>query len=204
MKKLYLLLCLILFCCVQIINAQPVYFEQKGKIINMPNPCETEPCLPGMVFGFETTSNNYVLTINSYWIWSENNLIFEDVEYFIDDEVEITGIITPKQDLQFNEYTELEIKTIKKLNFIHDVADDFQIKLYPNPTTGVLNLIQERITNYELGINKVEIFDIYGKKHHLITPSSNHLINVAHLPAGIYFLKISAETGEVVKKVVKQ
>jgi len=77
-----------------------------------------------------------------------------------------------------------------------------KILVYPNPTTGVLNLIQEQISNYELGITNVEIFDIYGKKlssHHLITSSSNHHINIAHLPAGIYFVKIGDETVKVVK-----
>jgi len=96
------------------------------------------------------------------------------------------------------------------------------ISVYPNPTTGVLNLIQERITNYELGINNeqltinnIEIFDISGKKcqmpnlisqtsNHLITSSSNHLINISHLPAGIYFLKIQTEKDNIIRKIVKQ
>jgi len=74
------------------------------------------------------------------------------------------------------------------------------ISIYPNPTTGVLNLIQgiagqarnderENITlypnpttgeleikNYELGINSIEVFDVFGRKvssHHLITSSSH-------------------------------
>ena len=88
------------------------------------------------------------------------------------------------------------------------------LRVYPNPTTGVLNLIQESINNEQLTINNVEIFDIYGRKlssHHLITSSSNHLIisssnhqiNIAHFPAGIYFLKITTENGVFVEKVVK-
>ena len=72
------------------------------------------------------------------------------------------------------------------------------ITLVPNPTTGELS-----ITNYELGITNVEVYDIYGKKHHLITSSSNHLINIVSLPAGIYFIKISTEVGDVVRKIIK-
>ena len=69
---------------------------------------------------------------------------------------------------------------------------DAGYQIYPNPTTGEL-----RITNYELGpeLNSgtdIEIYDIYGRKlssHHLIPSSTNHLINISHLPAGIYLIK---------------
>ncbi|MCL2435539.1 MAG: T9SS type A sorting domain-containing protein, partial [Lentimicrobiaceae bacterium] len=89
-----------------------------------------------------------------------------------------------------------------------------KITIYPNPTTGELE-----IRNYELGtaaplgassaklINSIEVFDVYGRKvssHHLITSSSNHLINLSHLNSGIYFVKITTDAGEVVKKIIKQ
>ena len=77
------------------------------------------------------------------------------------------------------------------------------IKVYPNPTTGELT-----ITNYVLGIGtlsevEVEIYDVFGKKlssNHLITSSSNHQINISHLPAGIYFLRVDGQTIKVVKQ----
>ena len=80
------------------------------------------------------------------------------------------------------------------------------ITVYPNPTTGVLNLIQESINNEQLTINNIEIFDIYGKKHqvsNLKSQISNQQINIAHLPAGIYFVKITTEVGSAIQKVVK-
>ena len=76
------------------------------------------------------------------------------------------------------------------------------ISIYPNPTTGELT-----IENGELKIDEVNIFDIYGKNvlsNHLITSSSHHLINISHLSAGVYFVKIRTEVGEVIKKVVKE
>jgi len=60
--------------------------------------------------------------------------------------------------------------------------------------------------NAEWRINNIEIYDIYGRKqssYHLITSSSNHLINIAHLLAGLYFVKITTENGVFVEKVVK-
>ena len=75
-----------------------------------------------------------------------------------------------------------------------------KITIVPNPTTGEL-----RIENGELRINDVEIFDIYGRKQQVsnLTSQISNPINIAHLPAGLYFVKINTEAGEVVKKVVK-
>jgi len=79
------------------------------------------------------------------------------------------------------------------------------ITLYPNPTTGVLNLIHDLVTNDALHVTGVEVFDIYGKKqsHASHVTSNDNTINIAHLPAGLYFVKIRSEAGEVVKKVIK-
>ena len=76
------------------------------------------------------------------------------------------------------------------------------ITVYPNPTTGELS-----IRNYELGITNIEIYDIYGRKqssNHLISKSSNHLINITNFPAGLYFVKITTEAGTITQKVVKK
>jgi hypothetical protein len=70
--------------------------------------------------------------------------------------------------------------------------------VYPNPTNGEL-----RITNYEFGITNIEIFDVYGRKHLTGLPSYGLTVsnlNISHLPAGIYFLRID----ETIVKVVKQ
>jgi hypothetical protein len=80
------------------------------------------------------------------------------------------------------------------------------IKVFPNPTTGVLNLIQEKVESGELRVESVEVFDIYGKKMSPVSNLTSHIsnqINIAHLPAGIYFVKITTEAGEVVKKIIK-
>jgi hypothetical protein len=76
------------------------------------------------------------------------------------------------------------------------------IILHPNPTTGELI-----ITNHELKITNIEIYDVDGRKlssNHLITPSSHQKIDISHLTPGIYFVKIVTTQGEIVKKVIKQ
>jgi hypothetical protein len=76
--------------------------------------------------------------------------------------------------------------------------------LYPNPATKEL-----RITNYELRIENVEIYDVYGRNvgtNQRIYPDTDGVvINVSYLPAGIYFVKVIDENQQVaIRKFVKQ
>ena len=101
-------------------------------------------------------------------------------------------------------------------NFTNDVGivethNCASLRVYPNPTTGVLN-IQETMNNEQLTMNNVEVFDIYGRKvisdmrlSDMRYPTSEIgkseiTINISHLPAGIYFLKVGNETVKVVKQ----
>jgi len=104
--------------------------------------------------------------------------------------------------------TPVEMPNHLKLNSVKDKTLT-EINLYPNPTTGEL-----RITNYELRIDNVEIFDVFGRKVGGKFPSNvlegwtakpdGVVIDLTGFSAGIYFLKITTENGFVMKKVVKQ
>ena len=170
-----------------------------GKIIYMPNPCQTEPCLPGMVFGLETTSNNYVLTINSNWIWSNNKLIVYDIEYLIDDEVEITGITTSKQDINSKEYIELEIDAIKKWTTnIKSLFFDSE-KIYYNPLTQEIT-IEKPIQPQFLTL---ELYDMLGKMILRKTDVGN-TVSIANLHQGVYVYRLLEDNRVVgVGKVVR-
>jgi hypothetical protein len=159
----------------------------------MSNPCQTEPCLSGIVFGLETTFNNYVLVINSNWIWSNNKLIVEDVEYFIDDEVEITGTITTKQDIDSKEYIELEIKTIKKLPLSNTKILSFgNKKVYYDAIKQVI-VIDETLQKQSLTF---ELMDIQGKVMLRKTHTGNS-ISIANLLRGIYLYRLT-QNGTVI------
>ena len=91
---------------------------------------------------------------------------------------------------------------------INDTNLDKEITIYPNPTTGML-----QVTSYELQVTGIEIFDIYGRNLLPLTsyllPLTSYLLpltslDISHLPAGLYFVKIFTESGVVVKKVVKE
>ncbi len=76
------------------------------------------------------------------------------------------------------------------------------VTLYPNPTTGMLN-----IKNGTVSIKGVKIFDLFGRNvHHSIGKpvNSSTNIDISHLSAGIYIVKIATEKGEITRKIVKQ
>jgi hypothetical protein len=83
----------------------------------------------------------------------------------------------------------------------NNVADN--IKVFPNPTDGEL-----RITNYELRIKNVEIFDMNGKRVYVaqpqfLIPNSQFSIDISHLPKGFYILVLHTENGVVSKKIIR-
>jgi len=85
------------------------------------------------------------------------------------------------------------------------------INIYPNPTTGEL-IIQSS----KFKVQGVEVYDVMGKKFPSVIPNAVRnleqyelkpdgvVIDLTLFPAGIYFVKVLTENGDVVKKVVKQ
>jgi len=72
-----------------------------------------------------------------------------------------------------------------------------KIKVCPNPTTGEL-----RIETGEWKVENLELFDVYGRKIYSISftqHSSLLSINISHLRAGVYFLKVNNRVVRVVK-----
>lgn len=73
------------------------------------------------------------------------------------------------------------------------------IKLFPNPVNDILQI---RNSN-NVAINKIEIFNILGKKVQVVKePKSS--INVSSLPKGIYLMNIITEKGVTTKRIVKK
>ena len=159
---------------------EPVIVTVTGKLVLDKNPCPPPPdeCPPGVVLWLETTSQDYVLTINSYWIWSDQ-IIFEGVEYWVDDVVEITGTVTVWQGME--EYHELEIETIKKVDTNIDALLFSDNKIYYDATSQAI-VIDETLRSQSLIL---ELYDVQGR---VILEKSNvsNTISVAHLPNGMY------------------
>ncbi len=75
------------------------------------------------------------------------------------------------------------------------------IDIYPNPIGDVLFLATE------MNVKEVSIYDIYGRMTTVYSLQSTdfvHSIDVADLEAGVYFVNIKTENGNVVKRFVKK
>jgi len=98
--------------------------------------------------------------------------------------------------------SDCQVEVLIKLNVIHNIGISTNtistIQVYPNPTNYEL-----RITNYELQMGSVEIFDIMGRMQNAECRMQNAeeemVIDISHLQAGIYFLKIDNQTIKIIK-----
>ena len=125
--------------------------------------------------------------------------------------LEITAppIIDITEDGQIVDNIEFAI-TEEGINTVDIAVEAYRIRpiqIYPNPTTGEL-----KIKNYELKIGIagqarndgafVEIFDIFGRSHvsRVTCHEKEAVINISHLPSGVYFLRIDGQIVKVVKQ----
>jgi len=79
---------------------------------------------------------------------------------------------------------------------ISDKTIENDIKIYPNPTTGVINI--NNSTNY----NTINIYSLSGKL--VKTQSASLQISVLDLPKGMYFIQLVGNKNNVVQKFIKE
>jgi len=120
-KILYIVL-ITLFFCNSCENKGISLGEQTlvGKIVGLgtpPAPSKGLPPPPCTHIGFETDMWNYYVMIDSHLICGEEKFIVENIEYSINEgvEVEIIGEVTVWRNPPREEYFIIEIETIKKL-----------------------------------------------------------------------------------------
>lgn len=76
-----------------------------------------------------------------------------------------------------------------------ETAESAAVRLYPNPTTGVLNIEAEEV-------QRVEVYDLGGRV--VIRSERSTAIDLSALPSGVYYVKVVCQQGTTVHKVVKK
>ncbi len=96
-------------------------------------------------------------------------------------------------------------KGIKTLTFATTLGtEDFttldKISVFPNPSNGVFSISKNNLTT----INKIKVFDTNAKLLKEIATDSNfnNTIDISELSKGIYFMEISNDADQIVKKII--
>jgi hypothetical protein len=106
---------------------------------------------------------------------------------------------------EFSAWAQKYIQYFKTINIdyvgITQYEKEMECTVYPNPTTGELHVTLSRCH----AVTSVEIFDVYGRNilSHTAHRTPHTVLDISHLQAGIYFLKITTENETITKKVVK-
>ena len=146
-------------------------------------------------------------TPDSYYIYIDGVLVRQDYKAleFVD---EATVLNVYDGRTHYVEVVAIYPNSRSSVSIIGEISDVVNIdeyeetacKVYPNPANDRLYI--------EAGteINEVVVYDIYGRRQVTETPSrqGNVAIDVENLKAGIYFVKINTEKGNIVKRIIKQ
>lgn len=80
-------------------------------------------------------------------------------------------------------------------------TDETNIALYPNPTTGRVNVFVDRTVSYKIQVRTLhgDILPINANQCGL---RSTHIVDLSNLPNGVYFLEFTNEEEHITKRVI--
>lgn len=86
------------------------------------------------------------------------------------------------------------VNTLAVQNF-----ENSSIKIFPNPTSNILNIQSESI------VDSIELIDLNGRSIETYSPNAKEtLLNLEKVASGMYLVKVTTEKGTSVQKVIKQ
>ena len=130
---------------------------------------------------------------NVYSVSSTATLTASPAEGYVfsrwqDDDTTNPRTITVTEDATYTAYFVAEGNAVDE-NMLNNIA------IYPNPTTGIVNIEAE-------GLAKVVVFDVTGREIKALGAQST--IDISDLEAGVYFFSIETANGTAMKKLVKE
>lgn len=94
----------------------------------------------------------------------------------------------------FNNSWAIEARLADTPNTGINGVENVTINMYPNPTTGILNINAE-------GVKEVAVVDIEGK---VVMTENANVIDMTNLNNGVYFVRVISNEGMSIQKVVKK
>ncbi len=103
--------------------------------------------------------------------------------------------------LSFNASLPIEA-TVCLVNDIEEDVVDYSVDVYPNPTTGLLNISFDNTT--EAGVCSVEIYDALGRllSSEVVSASGSHSMDISAYPEGLYIVRVSTSAFVANKKIM--
>lgn len=87
------------------------------------------------------------------------------------------------------------ISLVKEATASIDDVSVVDVKVYPNPTTGLVNISTNE------NINSIAVHDLLGRKV-LASQTNLETVDVSSLTKGIYLLQLNLEKGQLTKKLI--
>ena len=81
-----------------------------GKYVLLPNPCMTEPCLPGMAYALQASGREYFLTAAGRW--SDRTVAWNGWTPDVGDTVTATGRVARRTDVRGNAFLTIEVESL--------------------------------------------------------------------------------------------
>ncbi len=198
------------------------YTEYCYEITAVRNETETDKSVEVCATTFDlpiTTPENLVATPTSdYSIELTWNKVENALSYNIyRDGDSIANVANPTytdKDLEYNTKYCYEVAAVRgdeeseksKMVCVKTLGESIEelsssINIYPNPVENELFL------ETEVRVKEVSIYDIYGRqtmRQQVNETTSQQVVEVAELEAGVYFMKVVTNEGEIVKRFVKK
>ncbi|MBQ5855890.1 MAG: T9SS type A sorting domain-containing protein [Bacteroidales bacterium] len=148
------------------------------------------------------TPDGYNIIIDGIWV--EEN--FKELT-FIDENSALNVYDGKTHYVEIVAVYENGKRSVSLIGKISDVVSVNEIKdnkcsVYPNPVNDILYIETQTLTQ----TLTIEIYDVYGRlqDYKTIRLQDNVAIDVENLKSGIYFVKISTEKGNIVKRIIKR
>lgn len=103
----------------------------------------------------------------------------------------------------FNGYQPLVDQCLSTLDIVELPSNDFEFKVYPNPASNVLNVEFDLMSENEVNISIINSVGqtVSTKELGKVAGVQSEEINVSHLDAGIYVVKVSTKNGEKTQRI---